>query len=175
MKNKAVFLDRDGTINVDKGFVYRVEDFEFIDGVTEAIRALNKNNFKVIVVTNQSGIGRGYYNEEDLHNLHYFINKELSKYDAWIDKFYYCPHHPKAKIEKYRIDCKCRKPNTGLLQQAIKDFDIDARQSFLIGNSLRDINRESANAGETIIAEIKVVNGVNAEAKNVEIKLIACD
>lgn len=144
-KNKVVFLDREGTINVDKDFVYKIEDFELIDRATEAIRLLNKSNFKVIVVTNQSGIGRGYYTEEDVQKLHHFMNKELGKYNAWIDKFYYCFHHPEAEIEKYRTNCECKKPNAGLLRQAINDFNIDPSQSFLIGDSLRDIE-----AGNTV-------------------------
>ena len=150
-KNKAVFLDRDGTINVDKGFVYRIEDFEFIDGVPEAIRLLNKSNFKVIVITNQSGIGRGYYTEEDVQKLRHFINKELGKYDACVDKFYYCPHHAEAEIEKYRTNCECRKPNSGLLRQAINDFNIDPSESFLIGDTLRDIEPGNAVGCSTIL------------------------
>lgn len=150
-KNRAVFLDRDGIINVDKGFVYKIEDFEFIDGVREAIRLLNKNHLVVIVVTNQSGVGRRYYTEEDVQKLHHSINRKLGKHNAWIDKFYYCPHHPEAKIEKYRANCECRKPNYGLLRQAINDFDIDPSQSFLIGDNLRDIEAGNAVGCATIL------------------------
>lgn len=151
MKNRAVFLDRDGTINVDKGFAYKMEDFEFIDGAIEAIRLLNESNFRVLVVSNQSGIGRGYFTEEDLQRLHRFISEELVKHGAWIDKFYYCPHHPEATIERYRAKCECRKPRSGLLEQAIEDFDIDVYQSFLVGDSLRDIEAGRAVGYKTIL------------------------
>ena len=151
MKNKAVFLDRDGTINVDKGFVYRIEDFEFMSGAIEAIRLLNENNFKVVVVSNQSGIARGYYTEEDLQRLHRFINEELAKYGAQIDRFYYCPHHPEAKIERYRLDCDCRKPKPGLLKRAIEDLSIDINRSYLIGDSQSDIEAGKAIGCRTIL------------------------
>ncbi len=130
--NKAVFLDRDGTINKDKGYVYRAEDFEFIEGVIDAIISLNKNMFKVIVVTNQSGIGRGFFSEEDVKNLHVFINSELRKHNAWIDKFYFCPHRPDE-------GCDCRKPKIALFKRAIKDFDVDIKNSFIIGDKISDI------------------------------------
>ena len=151
MKDKAVFLDRDGTINVDRGFVYRIEDFEFMDGAIEAIHLLNRNSFKVIVASNQSGIARGYYTEEDLKRLHRFINGELAKYGGWIDRFYYCPHHPQAKIEKYRANCRCRKPKAGLLERAIEDFDVNITQSYLVGDSLRDIEAGKAVGCRTIL------------------------
>lgn len=151
MKNKAVFLDRDGTINVDKGFVNRIEDFEFMDGAIEAIQLLNRNDFKVIVVSNQSGIARGYYTEKDLWRLQRFINEELGKHGAQIDAFYYCPHHPQAKVNKYRADCGCRKPKAGLLERAIEDLDVNASRSYLIGDSLKDIEAATAVGCRTIL------------------------
>lgn len=139
MMNKAVFLDRDGTINVDKGYVYKIDDFEFISGTIEAIKKLNDNGYLVIVVTNQSGVARGYYTEEDIHKLHVYINRELQKYGAHIDKYYYCPHHPDYGNELYKKQCDCRKPKTGMIDQAIKDFNIDRKKSFMIGNKISDI------------------------------------
>jgi D-glycero-D-manno-heptose 1,7-bisphosphate phosphatase len=137
--NNAVFLDRDGTINVDKNYLHKTKDFEFISGVPDAISELNNLGYKVIVITNQSGIARGYYSETDLMALHKYIELRLAAKGAKIDAFYYCPHHPQAVLEKYRIDCNCRKPKTGLFETAITDFDIDAAKSWAIGDKMRDI------------------------------------
>lgn len=137
--NKAIFLDRDGTINVEKNFLYKINDFEFIQNVPEAIKTFNSLNYKVIVITNQSGIARGYYTEEDLKKLHSYIDAELKKYDAKIDAYYYCPHNFEHGIGKYKIDCKCRKPNTGMFEQAINDFNIDTENSWMLGDRISDI------------------------------------
>lgn len=137
--NKAVFLDRDGTINIDKGYVYRIEDFQFTEGAPEAIKLLNDSHYKVIVVTNQSGIARGYYSEEDVINLHNEINRLLENYEAHIDCFYYCPHHPNYGNKKYRSSCLCRKPKTGLIDKAVKDFCVDIKKSWMIGDSESDL------------------------------------
>lgn len=137
--NKAVFLDRDGTINVDKGYVHRIEDFQFIKGVPEAIKLLNDSGYKVIVITNQSGIARGYYSEGDANKLHNEINGLLKNYEAHIDRFYYCPHHPDYGNEKYKINCLCRKPKTGLIDKAVRDFNIDIKKSWMIGDRESDL------------------------------------
>lgn len=139
MMNKAVFLDRDGTINIDKGYVYKIEDFEFIKGVPNAIKMLNDNGYKVIVITNQSGVARGFYSEEAVIKLHRYINNLLKGYDAHIDGFYYCPHHVEYGLGKYKIDCNCRKPKPGLLDKAILDFNIDESKSWMIGDNISDI------------------------------------
>lgn len=134
-KNKALFLDRDGTINVDTGHLYKPEELVFINGMPQLIKKYNDLGFKVIVITNQAGIAKGYYTEEDMNKLHSFMNKELqSKYNAEIDAFYFCPHHP-----EFTGECNCRKPKTGMLEQAIKDFNIDVSQSLLIGDKSWDI------------------------------------
>jgi D-glycero-D-manno-heptose 1,7-bisphosphate phosphatase len=137
--NKAVFLDRDGTINSEKVYLYKTEDFEFTPYAEEAIRRFNELNYKVIVITNQSGIARGFYSEADLSALHTYINEKLLAKNATIDAFYYCPHHPQAVIEKYKIDCNCRKPKPGLFERAIRDFNIDVNLSWAVGDKLRDI------------------------------------
>lgn len=137
--NKAVFLDRDGTINIEKNYLYRIEDFEFIDGVPEAIKLLNDAGYLVIVVTNQAGIGRGYYTEEDMNILHRYIDKQLKKYGAHIDAYYYCPHHPEYGIGEYKKECDCRKPRSGMLEKAIKDFNIDINNSYIIGDKIWDM------------------------------------
>ena len=132
-RGKAIFLDRDGTINVDKGYVYKPEDMEFIDGAPEAIRHMNELGYKVIVISNQSGIARGFYTSEDVLRLHQYMDTELAKYGARVDAYYFCPHHP-----DYGPPCECRKPKTGLVERAIMDFDIDAGKSWMVGDKASD-------------------------------------
>lgn len=137
--NKAVFLDRDGTINVDKAYLYKTEEFEWIKGAKEAVKYAREKGYLVIVVTNQSGIARGYFTENDVNALHKFINDELRKINTEIDAFYYCPHHTNASVAKYKMECDCRKPKSGMLFQAAKDFDIDLSKSWIFGDKERDI------------------------------------
>lgn len=136
--NRAVFLDRDGTINVDKGYVYRKEDFIMLPGVIEALALLQDAGFLLIIITNQSGIARGYYTEEQYKELEAWIEAELKEKGITITKTYYCPHLPDAKVEKYRIRCTCRKPGLDLYFQAATEFDIDLDYSYTIGDKLRD-------------------------------------
>lgn len=136
---KVVFLDRDGTINIERNYLYRLEDFQFIRGVPEAIRKLNEANFKVVVITNQAGIARGYYSEEDVQKLHQYINEELKKNGAYIDCFYYCPHHPKEGIDTYKVNCNCRKPKIGMLLKTEEKYQIDKENSWFIGDNRGDI------------------------------------
>ncbi len=135
---KAVFLDRDGTINEDKDYLYRIEDFRFMPGVIEGLRLLQRAGYLLIIITNQSGIARGYYTEEDFFHLNHWMLKELGNKGIAIKKVYYCPHHPDAVISKYRKLCICRKPSVGLFRQAVKDFDIDLSNSIAIGDKIRD-------------------------------------
>lgn len=138
--NKAVFLDRDGVITRDPPhYAHRIDQLRLIPRSAEAIRLLNKNNFKVVVVSNQSGVARGYYPEKDTHVFNNALEKELEKKDVYLDAFYYCPHHPDAKIKTYRIECDCRKPKPGMLLKASQDLNIDLTQSFMIGDRLSDI------------------------------------
>lgn len=136
---KAVFLDRDGTINVDRGYVYRIEDFEFIEKVPEAIMEMKRFGYLVIVLSNQSGVARGYYTEDDVVKLHAHINDRLLEYGTGIDGFYFCPHHPEGIVGRYRRQCGCRKPAIGMLQQAVRDFDIDMENSWIAGDRERDL------------------------------------
>lgn len=132
--NKAAFFDRDGTINVDIGYLHRPEDIEFIKGVPDLIRKCNDEGYLVIVVTNQSGIARGMFTEEDMRRVHAAMNERLEKeYGAHIDAFYFCPHLPEITGE-----CDCRKPKPGMFLQAIQDYDIDPVQSVSFGDSGRD-------------------------------------
>jgi len=138
-ENPAVFLDRDGVINVDKGYVHKQADFEWMTGACEAIKYANDNGFLVIVVTNQSGIARGYYTEEDVQALHAWMNQHLAERGAKIDAFYYSPYHPDGTIREYRRVSDCRKPQPGMLLQAFADWPIDKAQSFLIGDNEKDM------------------------------------
>lgn len=136
--NKAIFLDRDGTINVDKEYLNIIEDFEYLPGVIKGLKLLQDAGYKLIIITNQSGIARGYYTEDDFLKLNEWMVKDLKANGISISKVYYCPHHPESKIERYRVDCDCRKPKLGMYKKAIREFDIDLSQSWTIGDKLRD-------------------------------------
>ena len=138
-RQRAVFLDRDGTINIDTGYLYRIEDFRFISRAIEALRLLKSHGYKLIVVTNQSGVARGFYKESDIIRLHAYINQRLKQEGADIDHFYYCPHHPEAAVTAYRQVCSCRKPEPGLLLRAAAEHPIDMASSYCIGDKCRDV------------------------------------
>ena len=130
--NRAVFLDRDGTINVDYGYVYKYEDFKFIEGAIEGLKMLQNAGYKIIVITNQSGIARGYFTEEDFQLLNQKVNAELYLHGVTVDAVYHCPHLGEG--------CFCRKPKTGLFYQAAKDFNIDFSKSYALGDRMRDLS-----------------------------------
>lgn len=139
-KNKrAIFLDRDGVINVDNGYVSVVDDFEFIEGVIEALQSLKAKGYLIVVITNQSGIARGYFSEEQFHTLTEWMDWSLADRGVDLDGIYYCPHHAEHGLGKYKIDCDCRKPKAGMLNEAIKELDIDITQSILVGDKVSDI------------------------------------
>ena len=137
--HKAVFLDRDGTINVEKDYLHKIEDFEFIPGAPQAIKNLKDAGFLVIVVSNQSGIGRGYFDDKAVETLHAHIQNELATYGTAIDAFYFCPHHPEKGAGDYKIECDCRKGAPGMLLQAALEHDIDLQYSFMVGDKLADV------------------------------------
>lgn len=135
----AAFLDRDGTINVEKDYLYRKEDFEYLDGAIEGLRQLVSLGYLLVIITNQSGIARGYYKEDDFRKLTDWMLSDLKTKGVRIEKVYYCPHHPEGKIEKYAKICNCRKPKTGLFYQAAEELGIDLDKSIAIGDKLRDL------------------------------------
>ena len=137
--NKAVFFDRDGTLNEEVHYLHKIEDFKWIEGAIDAIKYCNDNGYLAIVITNQSGIARGYYPESDIMKLYDWMNADLAKYGAHLDGIYYCPHHPTGKVKEYAIDCDCRKPKPGMLFKAQKDHNIDLKSSYLIGDGVRDV------------------------------------
>ena len=132
--NKALFIDRDGVINIDKVHVYRKEDFEFINGIFDLCRKYSDAGYKLLIVTNQAGIAKGIYTEDDFNNLMKWVVEEFNKHDITIDKVYYCPHHP-----DFTGLCHCRKPEPGMLLQAQKDFDLCLSDCALIGDKESDI------------------------------------
>jgi len=138
------FLDRDGVLNFDHGYVHRPDQLEWIDGAPAAVRLLNEAGFTVIVVTNQSGVARGIYDEATVHRFHDHMQGVLAQSGARIDAFYYCPHHPDGPVAQYAMRCDCRKPGTGMLEQAAKAWPVDRAKSFLIGD--KDIDMQAASA-----------------------------
>lgn len=144
MSLKAVFLDRDGTLNVDVAYLYEIEKFNWIPGAKEALKYLTEQGYTLFVVTNQSGVARGYFAEEKVHQLHAFIQSELAEIGVKIEKFYYCPHLPDGPIPKYAIECDCRKPKPGMILQACHEYDIDKEKSFLVGDGKRDVEAAEA-------------------------------
>ena len=144
MKRKAAFFDRDGVLNVDKSYLYKIEDLEWINGAKEALAYLTQKGYTIFVVTNQSGIARGYYTVDDMNKLHEFMAQQVAAAGGKIEKFYYCPHLPEGKIAEYAVECDCRKPKPGLILRAFEEYGIDKDAAFLIGDKPRDV--ESAEA-----------------------------
>ena len=138
---RALFLDRDGVINVEKDYLYKVEEFEFIDGIFDLCNYYKKLGYLIFVVTNQSGISRGYYSEEDFSRLSAWMSEEFLKHNIKIEKIYHCPHHPDISGE-----CSCRKPEPGMLLKAANEFNIDLNNSLIVGDKERDIEA-GLNAG----------------------------
>jgi D-glycero-D-manno-heptose 1,7-bisphosphate phosphatase len=143
-KNKVAFLDRDGILNVDKGYLYKIEDLEWMPHVKEGIGLLCNLGFKVVVVTNQSGIARGYYTVADMEKLHAYMEQEIEKEKGKISHFYYCPHLQEGTVPEYAVACDCRKPKPGMILQGIRDFNADLERSFVIGDSDKDLQAAEA-------------------------------
>lgn len=139
MKRPALFLDRDGVINVDHGYVYAPEEFHFIEGIFDLVVAANRAGYLVVVVTNQAGIGRGYYSEAQFHDLTHWMKCRFSEHGAQIDGVYFCPYHAEHGIGEYRRESEFRKPAPGMLLQAQSELGIDLEQSILIGDKLSDM------------------------------------
>ena len=145
-KQRAVFFDRDGTINVDVGYLASLDRLILYPAAYEAIRRVNEGGMKAVVVTNQSGVARGYFDEAFVCSVHERINVLLETEGAHIDRFYFCPHHPEEGMGQYRVSCSCRKPQPGMLLQAARDMHIDLERSYMIGDMGKDVEA-ACNAG----------------------------
>jgi D-glycero-D-manno-heptose 1,7-bisphosphate phosphatase len=144
IKRPAVFFDRDGVLNEDLGFVHKPADLRWIPGAKDAILWLNQQGCLVFVVTNQSGIARGYFSAAEVEHLHDWMQGELAAIGAHVDQFAYCPHHPEAALPAYRKACTCRKPGPGLVLGLLDAWPVDSRRSLLIGDQPRDIEAARA-------------------------------
>lgn len=142
--NKALFLDRDGIINIDHGHVFEIEKFDFVDGIFDLCQKAQENGYLIIVVTNQAGIGKGFYTQEQFLELTQWVEQEFQKREINISKTFYCPYHIEAKVEKYRQDSFDRKPNPGMIVKAIAEFDVDPEQSIMIGDKETDMQAAKA-------------------------------
>ena len=138
-KRRAVFLDRDGTINEEVGYLSDPGGFVLISGSGKAVLKLNQAGLLVVVVSNQSGVARGYFTEDDVRRVNDRMIEELGRFGARLDGIYYCPHHPEFGDEKYRVKCRCRKPMPGMIEEAKREFDIDVSRSFVVGDHVGDI------------------------------------
>lgn len=136
---RIVFLDRDGTLNEEVNYLHRKEDLRILEGVPEALRLLREQGFRIVVVTNQAGVARGYYQEADVDSLHAYMNGLLKQQRAGVDHFFFCPHHPEHGIGKYKTVCHCRKPETGMFEMAERYYEVDKAGSWMIGDKLIDV------------------------------------
>ena len=137
--DRVIFLDRDGTINKEISYLYRPEELVILPGAAEGIALLRREGYRIVVVTNQAGIARGYYTPDQMHMLHQYLNEQLKQDGAWIDEFYYCPHHPVHGLGEYKKACSCRKPGTGMLEMAGRRYHIDKQGSYIIGDKRIDV------------------------------------
>ncbi|MUK64672.1 D-glycero-beta-D-manno-heptose 1,7-bisphosphate 7-phosphatase [Aliivibrio fischeri] len=152
MSKPAVFIDRDGVINVDRGYVHKRDDFEYIDGVFEATKKLKEMGYLLVLVTNQSGIARGMFTEDQFEILTEWMDWNFADNGVDFDGIYYCPHHPEATVEKYKEECDCRKPNPGMLVSAQRFLDIDMENSIMIGDKKEDMMAaQAAGVGTRIL------------------------
>jgi D-glycero-D-manno-heptose 1,7-bisphosphate phosphatase len=144
MQRGAVFFDRDGVLNQDRGYVHRIQDFVWIEGAQAGIRLVNELGLFVFVVTNQSGVARGFYSENDVRQLHFWMQNQLKTFDAHIDDFRFCPHHPDAALLEYRKVCSCRKPQPGMIYDLLSAWGVSAKHSFFIGDKSTDLQAAAA-------------------------------
>jgi D-glycero-D-manno-heptose 1,7-bisphosphate phosphatase len=158
----AIFIDRDGTINEDKGYISSPDDLILYPWAAEAIRLVNESGFKSIVVTNQSGIARGFYTEETLERIHRHLIDQLDRSGARLDAIYYCPHHPRIGDDRYRVECDCRKPRAALLVRAGREHRLDLSRSYVIGDKPSDISLAAAAGARSAL----VLTGYGSQTLN---------
>ena len=146
MMNKALFLDRDGIINVDHGYVHKPENFEFVEGIFELCQRAIEKGYQIFVITNQAGIARGYYDVATFETLSKWMVNEFAKHKVTISKVYFCPHHPTKGVNDFVMSCKCRKPEPGMINQAKEEYAITLMESIFIGDKISDM-QAAYNAG----------------------------
>lgn len=161
-KNPAIFLDRDGTIIVDKGYLHQKDDIEYLDGAVDAMRQLSEMGFLLVIITNQSGIARGYFSESEFVELDHWMCDDLRRQGVGISRTYYCPHCVEGIVPEYVKECGCRKPKTGLFWKAARELGIDMERSFSVGDRMRDlmICRESKVGGVLLTEDVRVEEGI---------------
>lgn len=172
MKSKALFLDRDGVINIEKNYLYKIEDFVFIPGVFETLRCFQEAGYLIIVITNQAGIGRGYYSYDDFYKLNNWMLDQFNARKIYISKVYFSPFHPEHGLGEYKKNSFCRKPNPGMILQAQSEFDIDLTASFLVGDKMSDIEA-GLRAGVKHNILVKSGHKVNDIATNGETAILS--
>jgi len=166
MTKRAVFFDRDGTINVDVGYPKRYDQITIYPYSFEALRKINAAGFLAVVVTNQSGIGRGFLTEDDLLDIHARMAEDFLARGARLDAFYYCPHYDLSEIPRYRLDCPCRKPKPEMARRAAAEFGLDLSRSYMIGDKVEDVEFGLAAGASPIL--VRTGYGASAEIKLVE-------
>ena len=169
MKNKALFLDRDGVVNVDHGYVHRIEDFHFVDGIFDLCRRARTANYQIIIVTNQSGVARGLFDSKDLEMLHQWMTSVFKKEGVDILDIFYCPHHPEYSLAESDQNCSCRKPKPGMLEAACAKHGIDMECSIMIGDKLSDRQAAlAAGVGRFLLFSAANLNAIKNDAPDDE-------
>jgi D-glycero-D-manno-heptose 1,7-bisphosphate phosphatase len=166
-KRKAVFLDRDGVINKEVDYAHRIDQLHLLPRTALALKKLNQAGFLVVVITNQAGVAYGFYSENQVHIFHDSLQKRLEKQGGNIDAFYFCPHHKTKGQGWYKVDCKCRKPKTGLFKQAARELEIDFAKSFAIGDKCSDLEPAAKLGSKTIL--VLTGHGKNQLAMNIHL------
>ena len=165
--NKAVFLDRAGVINVDRGYIYRSEDFEFVEGIFDACKLFAALGYRLIVVTNQSGIGRGFYSEQDFWKLTDWMKGQFDFHGISLDAVYFCPHHPQQGQGAYKKRCCCRKPEPGMLLQGIAEFGLEPEGCVMFGDKASDLEAaQAAGIGRKVLINAEQVNAERVNASD---------
>ncbi|AIN13622.1 D-glycero-alpha-D-manno-heptose-1,7-bisphosphate 7-phosphatase [Yersinia pseudotuberculosis] len=137
---KIAFLDRDGVINKEVNYLYKIDNFVFTPNCIDGLRRLREKNFEIVIITNQAGIAKGFYSVDDYNDLTFWYREKLLSYGVDILDILYCPHHPNGCVPEYSIECNCRKPKTGLLEEVAKKYQIDIKESILVGDKQSDLN-----------------------------------
>lgn len=159
----AVFLDRDGTLIEDIGYLRRVAEVRFFPWTVDAVRALNRAGLPVVVVTNQSAVARGFLTEDGVDAIHHYMSSVLAAGGARIEAYYYCPHHPDGSVEAYRQQCDCRKPGRGLIDRAVQELDLDPERSFVVGDKWLDVALARAIGARSVL--VRTGYGASEEAE----------